>query len=93
MLCAAAAIAIAGAVELPIVAVLFAKEESAVIAMEVGSVLAYSRLLPQILKTGNNNNNKINSLSLSRSVCMSFFLSFLLALFLCRLFPFVVLRV
>ncbi len=48
-----AAIAIAGAVELPIVAVLFAKEESAVIAMEVGAVLAYSRLLPQILKTGN----------------------------------------
>ncbi len=51
--CAAAAIAIAGAVELPIVAVLFAKEESAVIAMEVGAVLAYSRLLPQILKNGN----------------------------------------
>ncbi len=73
LLCAAAAaaIAIAGAVRLPIVAVLFAKEELAVIAMEVGSVLAYNRLLPQILKTGNNNINKIISLSLSLSLSLS----------------------
>ncbi len=73
LLCAAAAaaIAIAGAVRLPIVAVLFAKEELAVIAMEVGSVLAYNRLLPQILKTGNNNINKIISLSLSLSLALS----------------------
>jgi hypothetical protein len=83
LLCAAAAIAIAGAVELPIVAVLFAKEESAVIAMEVGAVLAYSRLLPQILKTGNSNNKRINSLSLSLAlcVCRSFFDSCWLSFF------------
>jgi hypothetical protein len=72
--CSAAAIAIAGAVRLPIVAVLFAKEELAVIAMEVGSVLAYNRLLPQILKTGNNNINKIISLSLSLSLSRSLWL-------------------
>jgi hypothetical protein len=93
LLCAAAAaIAIAGAVRLPIVAVLFAKEESAVIAMEVGSVLAYSRLLPQILKTGNNNKRNQFSCSLWLCVCGSFFHSCWLSFF-AGLFPFVVLRV
>jgi hypothetical protein len=54
-----------------------------VIAMEVGSVLAYSRLLPQILKTGNNNkrNQFSRSLWLCVCVCGSFFHSCWLSFF------------